>query len=341
MSGCAGWYSPRKSKARCAGTDKPRRTALLFFVLIAGAALPAGALPPSPLPVISRLDTRDPVFRQFIQDVEASRRAVFAARGGLPGEGLFSAEEIARALTIYVYTPREGENIFSISARANVPYAAVATLNRFSGREDLAPGGAVLLPTAAGIFVSETPASGLERLLAAARAEIAAGQGIVLNIPRAGGTERFLFVPGDDFNPTERIFFLNRGFQFPLKDFRITSLYGMRVNPVTGNRAMHRGVDLAAPEGTAVYAVRSGIVSEQGEDPLLGNYIIIRHENNWHSLYGHLSEIATILHQNVQSGILIGRVGSTGQSTGPHLHFELRQSGQNRDPARLLGLFGE
>jgi murein DD-endopeptidase MepM/ murein hydrolase activator NlpD len=65
----------------------------------------------------------------------------------------------------------------------------------------------------------------------------------------------------------------------------------------------------------------------------------LSHENDWMSFYGHLSAVNTALRAQVHSGSLIARVGSTGQSTGPHLHFELKQNGQSRDPARLLGLF--
>jgi murein DD-endopeptidase MepM/ murein hydrolase activator NlpD len=197
----------------------------------------------------------------------------------------------------------------------------------------------MLLPSVPGIFVSETPVNSLERLISAARAEDDGNRGVVLSIPRDGRTERFLFIPGDDFTPTERVFFLNRGFQFPLRDFRVTSFYGPRINPITGNHSIHRGIDLAAPMGAEVFAARSGTVLSQGYDRILGNFITIAHDNNWVSLYGHLSEINTVLRQDVQSGTLIGRVGSTGQSTGPHLHFELWQHGQTRDPARMLGIF--
>jgi murein DD-endopeptidase MepM/ murein hydrolase activator NlpD len=76
-----------------------------------------------------------------------------------------------------------------------------------------------------------------------------------------------------------------------------------------------------------------------GEDPVYGKYIIVGHSDSWVSLYGHLSKIETALREEVQSGTLIGRVGSTGQSTGPHLHFELRQNGRTQDPGRLLRIF--
>jgi murein DD-endopeptidase MepM/ murein hydrolase activator NlpD len=92
--------------------------------------------------------------------------------------------------------------------------------------------------------------------------------------------------------------------------------------------------------GTEVFAAREGVVSAQGQDPIYGNYIIISH-GDWSSLYGHLSEIKTVLRSNVRSGTLIGKVGSTGQSTGPHLHFELRQNGIAQDPEKYLYLFKE
>jgi len=99
-------------------------------------------------------------------------------------------------------------------------------------------------------------------------------------------------------------------------------------------------VDLAAPAGTEVYAAGSGIVTETGDDPVYGIYIIIKHNNDWASLYGHLQKTAIGLRSNVKSGTLIGWVGTTGQSTGPHLHFELRHNGKARDPDKFLFLPG-
>jgi murein DD-endopeptidase MepM/ murein hydrolase activator NlpD len=160
--------------------------------------------------------------------------------------------------------------------------------------------------------------------------------GFVITVRRGGTGGRFLFIPGADFRSTERSFFLTGGFRFPLKEFRLTSGFGPRVNPVTGNLRIHQGLDLAAPLGADVCAARDGTVAETGDDPVYGKYVIIEHSGNWTSLYGHLSEINTVLRRNVKSGNLIGRVGSTGQSTGPHLHFEIRQRGKAQNPDRLL-----
>jgi hypothetical protein len=279
------------------------------------------------LPRIVRLDTRDDIFKQYLQDVEAARRLLFV--------GHTSPEEIAEGFTIYSYIPGDTEDLLGLAARCNIPYGALATLNRISHPDDIVTGAVLLLPSTPGLFIPEQPDSDLERLLASTRQRTMEG---ALGLSAGGGT-RFRFLPGEDLTPTERAFFLNRSFRFPLENFQVSSAYGPRINPVTGIYGVHQGVDLAAPEGTQVYAARDGTVSEQGNDPVYGNYIIISHGDNWISLYGHLSTIETTLFQPVQCGSLIGRVGSTGQSTGPHLHFELRQNGISKDPGRLLGLF--
>ncbi|HCC38083.1 MAG TPA: peptidase M23, partial [Treponema sp.] len=88
--------------------------------------------------------------------------------------------------------------------------------------------------------------------------------------------------------------------------------------------------------GTEVFAAGDGIVTETGEDAVYGKYIVIKHGEKWASLYGHLQKIEITLRSFVESGTLIGRVGSTGQSTGPHLHFELRENGRALDPGKYL-----
>ncbi|MDR2375827.1 MAG: M23 family metallopeptidase [Treponema sp.] len=306
-----------------------RGLALACFLLLL-LALPAGAqYPPdagwfSTLPLISRLDSRDPLFVQYQGDVEYSRRRVFG-RGGL------SEEDLAGDLTVYRYVPGEGEDLFSIAARCNIPYSGLATINRLV-HSALSLPAELLLPSMPGIFVPLEPDSGIERLLAAARSS--SGGGVDIRLNRDGGF--FRFFPGDDYSPTERIFFLNRGFRFPLRDFTITSSFGPRINPVTGRFRIHEGLDLAAPMGTDVFAAEAGLVTETGSDPIYGNYIVIKHGDDWASLYGHLSQIDVVLHQELRSGSVIGKVGSTGQSTGPHLHFELRRNGKAQDPGKYL-----
>jgi murein DD-endopeptidase MepM/ murein hydrolase activator NlpD len=201
----------------------------------------------------------------------------------------------------------------------------------------------ILLPSGPGIFVPLDPVSDIELLLVSGRIGRPGEQGAAISVrgaapekARNAEPESFLFYPGDDFSSTERIFFLNSGFRFPLRAYRLTSSFGMRQNPVTGRYRFHEGLDLAAPEGADVFAARDGVVSKTGYDPVYGNYVILQHSDNWTSLYGHLSKTEIALRQEVRSGSLIGRVGSTGQSTGPHLHFELRRNGRAQDPGKYL-----
>jgi murein DD-endopeptidase MepM/ murein hydrolase activator NlpD len=308
--------------------------ALAFFLVFLcfpfrAAPQTDGAAANTGFPVIGRMDTRDNVFRQYIADVENNRRRLFNRRN--------SPLETAESLTIYQYSPRPGEDIFFLAARCNIPYSALASLNRLSNPTALEAGKPLLLPSCPGIFINTRLDSDLEKLLGAARLAGEDAGAVELIVSAAGRrTETFHFFPGADFTATERAFFLNSGFRFPLQTFHLTSSFGPRQNPVTGNLTQHQGLDLAAPEGTAVFAAADGIVSEIGENPVYGNYIIIRHGERWTSLYGHLQKVETSLRSAVKSGSLIGRVGTTGQSTGPHLHFELRQDGRPLDPAQRL-----
>jgi murein DD-endopeptidase MepM/ murein hydrolase activator NlpD len=307
---------------------------LAFFLCCQLPPAPAGAaeLPGGAPPLISRLDNRDHLFLQYQEDVENSRRRIFRRPAGPPEED--AARDLAGGLTVYRYIPKEGEDLFSIAARCNIPYPALATINRLSQPGIPSAGTELLLPSAPGLFVPREPDSDFERLLAAAR--FSRGGGVDIRIGGGEGAAAFRFFPGDDFSPTERVFFLHREFRFPLRGFTLTSAFGPRVNPVTGRFRFHEGLDLAAPMGTDVFAAGEGVVTETGSDPVYGNYVVIQHRDNWASLYGHLSQITVALRQEVRSGTLIGKVGSTGQSTGPHLHFELRRNGKAQDPGRHL-----
>jgi murein DD-endopeptidase MepM/ murein hydrolase activator NlpD len=309
-----------------------------FFIILSVSFGRAAHCETGNFPVINRLDPTDTGFRQFISDVQNNRRRLTGARPRL--------EEAVQNLTIFQYTARQGDDIFFLAARSNIPYSALASLNRLSHPASLEAGMVLLLPSCPGIFVpidigpAATTPTELEKLVGAGRmgtGSSAIGEySVELRIHVNGRLQTFRFFPGADFTPTERAYFLHSGFRFPLRAFRLTSPYGVRNDPFGGHPHMHHGIDLAAPEGTEVFAAAEGVVTEIGNDPVLGNYVVITHRNNWTSLYGHLQKVETLLRAEVNSGTLIGRVGSTGLSTGPHLHFELRQNGRALDPAERL-----
>jgi murein DD-endopeptidase MepM/ murein hydrolase activator NlpD len=118
----------------------------------------------------------------------------------------------------------------------------------------------------------------------------------------------------------------------PLDNYRLTSGFGMRVHPVLGGLRGHKGIDMAAPTGTPVYAPADGVVSKAEWFGAYGNFIAIGHGSELETRYGHLSRMAVSAGQRVRKGDLIGYVGSTGRSTGPHLHYEVRVAGVAVDP---------
>lgn len=112
----------------------------------------------------------------------------------------------------------------------------------------------------------------------------------------------------------------------PLAFTRLTSQFGNRVHPMSGRYQSHAGIDLAAPKGSPVMATADGIVNAAGWAGGYGLLIQIDHGGAVETRYGHLSQLAVASGQSVKRGQIIGFVGSTGRSTGPHLHYEVRQS---------------
>lgn len=131
-------------------------------------------------------------------------------------------------------------------------------------------------------------------------------------------------------------------YRFPFESAgwaRISSRFGSRLHPVTKVRRFHEGLDLPKPWGTPVYPSRSGVVIEAGWRGGYGQIVVIRHSDGYTTRYGHLSKINVKVGQAVQRGrTMIGRVGSTGLSTGPHLHFEVRdRAGRAVNPGSKIG----
>jgi murein DD-endopeptidase MepM/ murein hydrolase activator NlpD len=273
-------------------------------------------------PLIRRLSPKDVVFRQ-ISDTIAQAYQAESNSGGYPD------------LFLCTWRAVGGEDLMAVAARLSLPYETLATLNGIGRPRPFNAGETVLIPSVAGVFVPDIARNDLDILLLARSVEPGlARQRLVVD--RNGVNTAFTFYPGSRLYQTERSFFLNIGFRMPLPEGVLTSGYGRRISPIDGHDRMHEGVDLAAPSGTEVLAAREGTVSAVGEDPSLGLIVIVDHEGGLRTVYGHLSRIFVVLNETVRSGTILGAVGSTGLSTGPHLHFEIRLSGKARDPSSYL-----
>ena len=116
--------------------------------------------------------------------------------------------------------------------------------------------------------------------------------------------------------------------------------FGWRKDPFTGTREFHRGIDIVAPANTAVQASADGVVARSGRSPDLGNVLEIAHGYGYVTRYAHLNKLLAKRGDQVRRGELIGRVGSTGRSTGPHLHYEVFRDGRRVNPWKYLGQNG-
>jgi murein DD-endopeptidase MepM/ murein hydrolase activator NlpD len=117
---------------------------------------------------------------------------------------------------------------------------------------------------------------------------------------------------------------------------RKTSGFSMRLHPIFQTMRAHQGVDYAAPTGTPAQSVGDGVVAFAGVQGGYGNMVIVNHGGNHSTVYAHLSRIQVKKGQTVQKGQVVGAVGSTGWSTGPHLHFEFRVNGVHVDPQKII-----
>ncbi|THB66467.1 MAG: M23 family metallopeptidase [Spirochaetaceae bacterium] len=144
-----------------------------------------------------------------------------------------------------------------------------------------------------------------------------------------------LFIPDARMNDTDLKMVLGELFVYPVRG-RFTSGFGYRNDPFTGVRRFHNGIDIANAAGTRILAARVGRVVDVGRHSGYGNYVIVSHDGGFQSLYAHLSEVLVQRGQRVSQGQRLGSMGSTGRSTGSHLHFSIFHNGNPVDPLRYL-----
>ncbi len=276
------------------------------------------------------------IWQQYQKDMESYRKIK-----NLPSN--FPPEKIRDKPASLFYTykvvsdkEKYLDTFHGLYARFQTGQGSLATINRISSPEDLHAGMELILPVPQGLFIPKKAESALEILLQKEYAPFITEKTTVYDIDG----QEFYFLPDRTFSPTQIAFFHDKGMQLPLSKKIITSEFGYRTSPVSGTWKFHAGIDLAAPIGSEVYACKSGIViTAEQNHPLYGKYIDIKHNGNTVSRYAHLSKILVSPGQTVTSGEVIGLVGTTGASTGPHLHFEVRENGTPTDPAKQIRKF--
>ena len=264
------------------------------------------------------------LFRQYEEIVQKNYKNQMA---GNPLEPLF-----------FKYKNSENFTLQELCARCNINYDTITTLNSISSKDDRISGLSLLLPAFQGLFIPlDRGQNPIEVLLQ----ENYKNQNLTKDTLyyKIDGRD-FVFLPGKRFSPTERAFYLDSSLMLPLtpENFYVSSEFGKRKNPLSGQIKNHNGIDLAAAEGTPVYAVKDGDVAYAIKDDVtFGNYIILSHDlGKQTSVYAHLSKICVDQYQFVKKGTVIGFVGHSGAATGDHLHFEIRQGGRAVNPREKL-----
>ncbi len=240
----------------------------------------------------------------------------------------------------FQYTNTENFEVLGLSSRLCIIYDTLATLNQIENAQDDIKGKTLIIPVVNGIFIPiERGINSIEVLLQ----ENYSTQTLTKNTIYYNIDGRdYLFLRSKRFSPTERAYFLDSALRLPLdnESYWVSSEFGKRKNPFSGEMKNHNGIDLAAEEGTPVYAIKDGAVYTVIEnDAEFGNYIILSHDQGkMTSVYAHLSKVFVDRYQYVKKGDVIALVGQTGMATGPHLHFEIRQGGKAEDPRNKLNI---
>jgi len=251
--------------------------------------------------------------------------------------GVLEPAEYSRPqMVLYTsYKVQPGDTISGIAINTGLNDGTLLSVNRVKNSRLLQVGQVLKVPNQDGILYQTAKGDSLEAI---ARKYESSPEAIVVgnelfseNIP-AGAQ---LFIPGAKMDPTLQQEINGDLFIWPVRGY-ISSPYGYRSSPFTGLRQFHSGLDIAVPTGTPIRAAMSGYVVTVAYNDTYGNYVVIRHHSGYRTLYGHMTHSAVKTGSFVGTGTVIGYAGSTGLSTGPHLHFTVYKNGVTVSPRTLM-----
>ncbi|MCR4580248.1 MAG: M23 family metallopeptidase [Treponema sp.] len=243
-------------------------------------------------------------------------------------------------ITYQTYRVKSGDMIGFIADAFDVTQDTIISVNNIRQSRLIQPGQYLKIPSMPGIVYTvkrdgETPET------IAAKYEVNSEKCALVNLLEpnselAAGTS--LFIPDAELDWATRQEINGDLFHKPIHTrYWLSSPYGWRDSPFSsGKRTFHSGIDMAVGAGTPIYAALDGKVVATGFNATYGNYVIIEHHSGYRSLYAHMSKIGCKRGNFVYTSTVIGYVGSTGMSTGPHLHFTVYKNGKTVNPSTLL-----
>jgi len=266
--------------------------------------------------------------------LEGRLEAEVSLETGVPEPESFSKPQM---LLFNAYTIKKDDMIGDLAISFGLNEDTIISINGIKNTRLIQIGQVLRIPNQDGIFYTVKNNDTLETIAEKYSSDAAAIQlaNELFSDTALSGT--VLFIPGARLDWTERQEINGDLFIWPVAGY-ITSPYGYRRWPFgSGNiRQFHSGLDIGAPSGTPVRAAISGRVSSVGWDDVLGNYVVISHHSGYRTMYGHMSTARVKSGAYVGTGERIGDVGSTGLSTGPHLHFTVYKNGVTVNPRTLM-----
>ena len=242
----------------------------------------------------------------------------------------------SRALIYDTHLVQSGENISTLAVNYGLNQGTIISINKIANTRLLQIGKVLKIPNQDGILHAVASGDTLESVAERYKADIEAIKiaNELFSDKIVTGTD--LFIPGAQLDWVTIQEANGDLFIWPING-RITSPYGYRIDPFNSSRRQfHSGIDISGNTGTPIKAAMAGRVSVVGYDSTFGNYVVISHHSGYRTLYGHMSVIRTRTGAYVSVGERIGDVGSTGLSTGPHLHFIVYKNGVTVNPRTLM-----
>jgi murein DD-endopeptidase MepM/ murein hydrolase activator NlpD len=245
---------------------------------------------------------------------------------------------IAKAVAYQTYKVKSGDTISSIALKSGLTnISTLIAVNGIDNVRTLRAGQKLRIPNQDGLTYRAGRGDSLNSI--ASRYSVTVEQLVDVNDLSNGilSVGQELFIPGARMDSASLRKAMGELFICPITaKYRISSYFGPRADPFTGVASRHTGIDLACPTGTPILCTMSGKVVYVGWSSIFGNYVIINHGNGYQTLYGHMSKTLCRTGQTVSQGTRIGLVGSTGYSTGPHLHFTVYKNSKLVDPLSLI-----
>lgn len=256
--------------------------------------------------------------------------------GERPEEEPDTAPALPMTVSLSSYKVAKNDTLDGISRRFGVRLDTLISINGIADVRRIAAGTTLKIPSIDGIVHTVRKGENLSG--------IAGARGVsVLDLIDANDLSsqtilpgQSLFIPGARLSSYDLKKALGKLVIWPVNG-RISSYFGYRPNPFTGIRQFHNGLDIVVADKSPIKAAIDGRVSETGYSALFGNFVILSHPDGYQTLYAHMSKIIAKQGSSVSQGAVIGLVGTTGYSTGPHLHFGVFKNGKVTDPLKLLG----